>query len=128
MADDLEQELRLAKAARDEWMKRWQFAEGRLVAVWDDALHSAKIRIGKHDPKCIDPCIRCWVHDELHSMLRGDVNNYIPIKERAAAEVEKLLDEADRRAQKDDNFFFDSYEAGVRDTLFLVEKMLGDHE
>lgn len=130
MAEDIEQELRLAKAARDEWMKRWQFAEGRLAAVWDDALHSARLRIGQHDPKCIMPCVRCWVHDEITAMLRGDANNYITIKERARHEAELMCAEFKRNVAvgMDENADEEAYSQGVYDMLSSVEKMLGDHE
>jgi hypothetical protein len=128
MANDLEQELKLAKASRDEWMQRWQFAERRIIAVWDDALHTARVRIRNHSPRCLDLCANCWMYDEIGKLLRGDAHNYIPIKERSGAGAEELLKEADRRAQKDDQFFYDSYEQGVRDTLALVDKMIGEHE
>lgn len=122
------QELRLAKSARDEWSSRWQFAESRLTAVWDDAIHSVRLRLGQHDPKCITHCVRCWFYDELVHMLRGDANNYVPVKARLRENAEELLDAADLRAQSDDTFFFDSYERGVRDVMVLVEKLLGDNE
>jgi hypothetical protein len=124
MANDLDQELRLAKAARDEWMSRWQHAEGRLAAVWDDAIHSVRLRLGQHDPKCLTNCVRCWFYDELPHMLRGDVNNYVPIKERARAAADKLI-AANSSLPKTQR---GAYERGVNDILALVEKMLGDHE
>lgn len=121
--EKVRQELALAKAARDEWMVRWQAAELRVTSIWDLAIDSARMRIGHHVPRCLDKCHQCWIYDELATMMRGDPNNYMPVKERMRKRIfamkEKCtLPNKERKA----------YAKALDEIYSSVEKMLADKE
>lgn len=123
MSRDLEHELDLAKKAREEWIAKWRHAESRINAVWNDAIHTARMRLGHHEPKCFDRCMQCWFYDESLTMMRGDPNNYVPVKERmknAVADLKSriVLPPKEKKA----------YLRALDELSFSVEKMLSDRE
>ena len=117
------QELVLAKAAAAEWLEKYRVAEKRVEVVWNLALDGARMRLGHHLPRCTDPCMQCWFYDEIGNMMRGDRNNYLPVKDRMRVRAHDLkenckLDPAKRKA----------YAKGINDLLAAIEPMLADKE
>lgn len=122
---DVRRELALARAAREEWLLKWRSTEARMDAVWDAALHEARVRLGRHGTECLSPCVRCWFYAELGKMMHGDPHNYISVKERATAAAAKLV-----LASRRGGFVASSasYTRGVSDMLGEVSDMLSDRE
>jgi len=127
-------ELELAKLAAAEWLEKYRLAEQRIDSVWNLALDAARMRIGHHHPRCFDSCHKCWIYEELGSMMRGDRNNYVPVKERARAAADEMVRAFDRACNLDPEdklepyTVADAYATGVHDMLAAVEKMLADRE
>lgn len=120
---DIEQELRLAKAAAVEWRDKYEQAEKRTAATWDLALHEARMRLGHHVPACFEPCIKCWFYDEISKMMRLDRGNYVPVKERLRTRAEMLKD-----TNSLPGALREAHARGVDDIMMFVEKWLADTE
>lgn len=120
---DSVQELRLAKAAAAEWLEKYRIAEQRVEVVWNLALDGARTRLGHHVPDCAAPCIKCWFHQEIVNMMRGDRNNYMPVKERMRLRAKEIKENCRLPADKRKSYF-----KGIDDLLAAVEPMLSDKE
>lgn len=120
---DSVQELRLAKLAAAEWLERYRLAEQRVEVVWNLALDGVRTRFGHHVPACLTECWKCWAYDEIGILMRGDRNNYMPVKDRMRYRAQELkkqcnLAPAQRKA----------YLKGINDLEEAVERMLADKE
>jgi hypothetical protein len=123
MDNETEQELRLAKASRDEWMAKWRHTESRVSAVWNDAIMTARLRLGHHEPKCLGECVKCWFYDEMKKLMRGEPGNYMPVKERMGKAVVELKSRCVMPPKEKK-----AYLKALDDLSSSVEKMLSENE
>jgi hypothetical protein len=79
--------------------------------------------MGHHVPRCLEKCHKCWFYEEVSTLMRGDPNNYIPVRERLAASAEQFCTVPPKiRDSKT------AYRTGVCDMLEAAKKMLAERE
>jgi hypothetical protein len=84
--DDLRRLLDEEKKLSEFRRERWENAEARLEAVWNQAIGAAREKLGQHTPACdaneAMPCWLCWQNAKLTSLLRLERSGYVTVRER----------------------------------------------
>lgn len=118
MEDVLEQERKLSQFR----LERWENAEIRLEAVWNEAIDAAATAVGCHRPAHVkmDGCDLCNTYAAIVALKRFERAGYVPVQERIDAVAQRLMNNEEER-----NWAFES---GVRAMANAAKNLFGRKE